>query len=305
MSFKVIVLGCTGGPKENNLSGYLLSPTQTNEFIALDAGTLLSAIERAYDKGYFSDVVLDDPILAPYAVFFQREIKAYLLSHAHLDHLLGLVVNSQDDTCKPIYALDHTIDTLRDHLFNYKVWPNFGNEGHAPLSFYEYNRLKVGKKQSIGTTGYTVETFELNHSIGCSSSAFLIEYRGEYVLYFGDTGADTSHERKLIEVIWKKIAPLVASKKLKGIFLECSYTSDYQGPAQHAHLNSKSMIEALHGLQKIANCSLEGLKVIVTHRKENLKKGLDVKQMIADELTAFNNLKINFIFPCQDDKILL
>ena len=50
------------------------------------------------------------------------------LSHAHLDHISGLILNAPDDSPKPILGLDATIDTLRDHVFNWRVWPNFGNE---------------------------------------------------------------------------------------------------------------------------------------------------------------------------------
>lgn len=44
-TFQIVVLGCTGGPREGNLSSYLVSPASHNEWICLDAGTLLMGIE--------------------------------------------------------------------------------------------------------------------------------------------------------------------------------------------------------------------------------------------------------------------
>src|SRR5271170_995115 len=56
--FKVVVLGCGGGPKENNVSGYLLAPKESNTYIALDAGTLLAGIFLASEKGSFQEISL-------------------------------------------------------------------------------------------------------------------------------------------------------------------------------------------------------------------------------------------------------
>ena len=45
-AFKVVVLGCGGGPIENNLSGYLVAPHQSTDYIALDAGSFLEDFHR-------------------------------------------------------------------------------------------------------------------------------------------------------------------------------------------------------------------------------------------------------------------
>ncbi len=49
-AFEVVVLGAYGGPKESNLSGYLLAPKGADGFIALDAGSLLHGIDLAAKK---------------------------------------------------------------------------------------------------------------------------------------------------------------------------------------------------------------------------------------------------------------
>ena len=56
--FVTIVLGTAGGLTEANLSSYLLAPTGSTEFVALDAGTLLTGLQQAQRKGNLADIAL-------------------------------------------------------------------------------------------------------------------------------------------------------------------------------------------------------------------------------------------------------
>ena len=70
---------------------------------------------------------------------FREKIKGYLISHGHLDHISGLVISSTEDTKKDIYGLKSTIETLKNNVFNWKLWPNFTNEGEGfKLNQYKY-----------------------------------------------------------------------------------------------------------------------------------------------------------------------
>lgn len=293
-SFECIVLGCSGGPFENNCSGYLLSPFEHSTYVGLDAGSLLGGLEIAWKKGRVGRKSLQE--------IFRNELKGYLISHSHLDHLLGLVIASQADSPKPLYAQEATIDAIRDHLFNGKIWPNYGNEGENPIGQYSYHRLKVREKTLIEGTEMTFEMFPLVHARLCPSSAFLIEFRGDYVLYFGDTSADQTHETHALKTIWQKVAPFVHEGRLKGILLECSYPKGLSGAGVRAHLDTETMREELATLASIAG-GIEGLKVVVIHRKESLQ-GSDPKELISKELAQNNSLGVHFVFPSQGDKIL-
>ena len=55
--FVTIALGKGGGLTEANLSSYLLAQVGSTEFVALDAGTLLTGLQHAHRKGNLSDVV--------------------------------------------------------------------------------------------------------------------------------------------------------------------------------------------------------------------------------------------------------
>ncbi|MBS0650794.1 MAG: 3',5'-cyclic-nucleotide phosphodiesterase [Verrucomicrobia bacterium] len=185
-TFKVVVLGCHGGPKENNLSGYLIAPKDSNDYIALDAGTLLDGIFLAAQNNCFSDIKTDpNNELSLELDVLRNHVKAYLISHAHLDHVAGLVINSTADVKKPIFGIDTTINMIRDNLFNWQTWPNFGSEGKKPLiNQYQYQRMKAAKQVPIPSTSMTAEPFYLNHPNGYLSTAFIIESSGSYVVYF-------------------------------------------------------------------------------------------------------------------------
>ncbi len=305
-AFEVVVLGAHGGPAENNLSGYLLALKKSDAFIALDAGSLLHGIDLAAQKNSFRNIKVDAK--SPWnfeAEILRQHIKAYLLSHAHLDHVAGLMINSTIDSSKPIFGIDSTIDFLRDHLFNWKIWPNFGSEGSKPLNLYSYKRLQLGEKISIPNTQMTVEPFLLNHPGSYQSTAFLIESAGSYVLYFGDTSPDDLEPQKRLQTIWKRVAPLIQQNKLKCIFLECSYTNQHKGK-MFGHLNAKYLIEELNKLAVLVdpiNPTLKGLQVVITHVKNSFKKKVSTQNIIECELTKLNSLGVKFIFPKQGEKL--
>lgn len=301
-AFHVIVLGCQGGPREGNLSGYLIAPIGVSQFLALDAGTLLEGIylikhhKKAEQEGLYSA-----------EEFLKNQVQGYLLSHAHLDHVAGLIINSPIDTKKPIFGIDSTIDFIKDHLFNWKIWPNFGSEGENPLYQYQYKRLKPQKKTQLTPTAFTVESFLLNHPGGYFSSAFLLEAAGSYILYVGDTSSDALELEKYLQKVWKKVAPLILEKKLQALFLECSYPGDIEAKKLHGHLNPEYMLQELNQLALFVNAThpktaLQDFPVIVTHRKD-LGKKKGSYQNIEEELQKKNHLGIHFIFPKQGQQL--
>ena len=164
-AFRLIPLGVKGGIDESNLSAYMLAPAHSNNFICLDAGTLHYGIEKAIANQVFT--VQAEVVLKKY-------IKGYLISHSHLDHLAGLIINSPDDSAKTIYAFADCIETIKTHYFTWKSWANFADEGEAPqLKIYHYQALKPGEEIPVASTEMTVKAFPLSHS-NLTSSAFLV-----------------------------------------------------------------------------------------------------------------------------------
>ena len=150
-SFRIVPLGVKGGIDESNLSAYMVAASGTNNYLCLDAGTLHYGIEKAVSNKVFN---------IPAAQVLRQYIKGYFISHAHLDHIAGLITNSPDDTSKTIYALGSSIETIKTHYFTPDSWINFGDEGQAPLlKKYHYQVLTPDSAISIKNTGMTVQVF--------------------------------------------------------------------------------------------------------------------------------------------------
>lgn len=286
------------------MSSYLLSPVGDTNFIALDTGTVLTGLQQAKQKGSLEGIEIPaDSPLSLEGVVMRNHIRAYAISHAHLDHVAGMVMNAPDDSSKPILGLPSTIDNIRDHLFSWKIWSNFGDDGEGfRLKKFQYVRLTPGEKYPVKNTEMVVIPYELSHSGNSLSTAFLVESDGAYMLYFGDVGPDAIEKSDRMQKIWNAVAPLVQDKTLHGIFLEVSFADDRPDNLLFGHLTPKWMIEELRTLAKIVNpdqpeTALHGLKVVVTHIKPTLNRDDIPERTIMNQLSELNDLGVEFMLP--------
>jgi len=314
-SFTVIPLGTKGGFNGADLSSYALSSSShPSEFIALDAGTLIAGIKVTQSKGHLSAYVPSQPPQAEPGYFLQNRIKAYLLSHAHLDHIEGLIINSVDDIAvKAIIGTNITLTYLQDYLFNNDIWPNFGPGGIGTYNFYALTPLVPFKIP--GTTSLKATGFILRHHYPYLSTAFLVaDELGYFVLYFGDCGPD-SVENPLSSplyldtnrIVWEYVAPLVLNHSLMAVFIESSYADPREPSQLFGHLSPSYLSQELsvfeeivQNLQKNTNTSkpLAGLNVVVTHIKP-VASGEKVVKTIKKQLQDLNTFNVNYIFPEQ------
>lgn len=300
--FEVIPLGTSGGELEDNLSAYLVAPADSNAWVALDAGTLCSRIKKIPPQTYKKLHIQSQPNKSSAEIFLTQNIKNYLISHAHLDHISGMVICSTIDSNKEIMGIDPTINNLTQYVFNWKIWPNFADAGVKPqLREYHYQRLQLGVKKSVPHTDLMVTPFLLNHGNGYPSTAFLLNANGYYLLYFGDTGADAIEHSQDINHIWQIIAPLIRVHKLSAIFIEASYPNQRPDKLLFGHLTPHWLLAELTELAIIVNpkqpqSSLSGLKVVVTHIKQGLNN-TNMPMLILKQLREKNNLGVQFILP--------
>jgi 3',5'-cyclic-nucleotide phosphodiesterase len=287
-SFRVIPLGVKGGTDESNLSAYMIAPQGSDEYVCLDAGTLHYGIEKAVQAKLLQGTAAD---------VLKKNIKGYLISHPHLDHLAGMVINSPDDSTKNIYGLDFCLDVLKDKYFTWKSWANFANEGDKPaLGKYHYSLLTPGSETPLQNTGMQVTAFALSHSSPNQSTAFLVHYKEAYLLYLGDTGADSVEHSDKMHHLWQQIAPLVKTKKLKALFIEVSFSNEQPDKQLFGHLTPHWLMTELQDLASLTGTgALNNFPVVVTH----IKPGGNREQMIRRQLKAYNPLHVQLIIPEQ------
>jgi len=303
--FEVVVLGARGGIEDGNLTSFLIRPHGDDRFLACDAGTLTAGIEAADRRGAFADV--KPPSGAPttrVGYILTERVKGYLISHAHLDHVGGLIVASPEDSKKPIYALASTHAKIAGSYFNNDAWANFADTGAEPrLGKYHFVDLTPGEATPATNTAMTVTAFPLAHG-PVESTAFLLRSGGAAMLCFGDTGADRIEHAQRLHAVWSAVADDVRRHALKAIVIETSFPDSQPETALFGHLTPKLLLEELHDLATQAGGpqSLRGLPVVVSHIKYSFKAGPRPQVAIRRELEAGNDLGVRFIIPEQGDR---
>jgi 3',5'-cyclic-nucleotide phosphodiesterase len=287
-SFKVIPLGIKGGLDESNLSAYLVAASGSAQFICLDAGTIYKGLELAAAKKLFKP---SNPSLIQ-----QNNINSYFISHAHLDHTAGLIMNSPNDNAKNLYGLASVLDVFKKNYFTWSAWANFGTEGEAPiLKKYSYQTLTPKLEIPIDNTGLFVTPFVLSHVKPYESTAFLVRNQDAYLLYLGDTGSDKIEQSDQLAQLWQTIAPLVIKNQLKAIFIEVSFDNSVSEKALFGHLTPKLLMEEMDKLNQLSNGQLKNTPLYVTHIKPC--DGCEIK--IKAEIQAANQIGLKIFYPTQ------
>jgi cAMP phosphodiesterase len=284
-------LGIKGGIDESNLSAYMVAAAGTSNYICFDAGTLHYGIEKAISNKVFN--VSAEQVLRQY-------IKGYFISHAHLDHVSGLIINSPDDSVKTIYGLASSLETIKTHYFTWESWANFTDGGEIPLlKKYHYQVLTPDSSIAIKNTEMSVKAFPLSHS-NLQSTAFLVNSNNAYILYLGDVGPDEVEKSHSLHVLWEAIAPLIKEKKLKGIMIETSFPNEQPDKTLFGHLTPNWLMKEMDDLAALTGKDvLKGFNLIITHVKppqSNIDK-------LNAQLKAQNKLGFNLIFPEQGKEI--
>lgn len=286
--FKVIPLGVKGGLDESNLSAYLVAANGSDQYICLDAGTIYKGLELASANKLFKS--------ANPSSIQQQQISGYFISHAHLDHTAGLIMNSPNDNAKDLYGLASVLDVFKKNYFTWSAWANFGNEGEAPiLNKYKYQTLVPTKEIAIDNTGLFVTPFILSHIKPYQSTAFLVRNQNSYLLYLGDTGADRVEQSEQLATLWKTVSPLVMNNQLKAIFIEVSFDNSVSEKALFGHLTPNLLMEEMTKLNQLSKGQLKNTSVYVTHLKPC--DGCEVK--IKSEIQAANKIGLKISYPLQ------
>jgi len=184
---RIRVLGAHGGstPRHRQTS-FLL-----NEVVCLDAGAVTQALS------------LDE----------QARVRAVLITHSHLDHVADLpflVENLFGRTRDPVEvaAPAEVIGSLRRHLFNDDVWPDFSRLPDQRLPTVSFRALAWNVPERVD--GLTVTALPVSHVV--PTCGYLVSDGGGSVVFSGDTGPT--------EAIWEAARRV---PDLRAVFAECSF----------------------------------------------------------------------------------
>ncbi|WP_394149538.1 3',5'-cyclic-nucleotide phosphodiesterase [Vibrio maritimus] len=300
--YELIVLGAKGGIQDGNLTAFLLSTKESENYITLDAGSIVNGLVETEKRGNLDHIDNSRSEYSKAGYVFRDLIKGYFVSHGHLDHVAGLVISSPSDTKKGIWGLETTHDTLKSNYFNWRAWPDF-TDGAGGIGVYSLNTMTHKSWYSIEDTQLQVKAYPLSHG-GVVSTAFLVRNPDDqYFLFFGDTGADEVEKASSLDAIWRDIAPLIDADKLRGMVIEVSFPNSTPDKYLFGHLTPKWLMHELEQLKGYTSGgSIEGLSVVVSHIKYSLKWNEALTEKILGELNALNgSTGVRFIIPEQGE----
>ncbi|KXX76893.1 3',5'-cyclic-nucleotide phosphodiesterase [Madurella mycetomatis] len=192
--------GSGGGPLENNVTAFLVrslaSGWAKGSVVAVDAGVHLSAIVKILEEtqpaglgqadgpslphiltaGPFAGLEVPKASAKANAAHIHKNlIDTYLITHPHLDHISGFVINTAGlpgARPKRLAGLPTTINAFKTHIFNNTIWPNLSDENNG-AGLVTYMRLVEGGSPALGEgegkgyleicDGLSVKTWGVSH----------------------------------------------------------------------------------------------------------------------------------------------
>ena len=224
-NMRIKVLGCSGG-----IGGDLRTTAMlVDDDILIDAGTGVGdlSIEQL------------------------AKIDHIFITHSHLDHVTSIPF-LVDTVCwmrdKPVtvHSTTATLQILKEHLFNWKIWPDFSQIPDADKPFMIFSELVIG--QAVEISGRKFTAIPANHVV--PAVGYLVDSGHASFLFSGDTSVN--------DELWK-IANATAN--LKYLVIETAFSNKERDIAiASKHLCPSMLADELSKLTK-------PVEVFVTHLK--------------------------------------
>ena len=246
---KIRILGCNGGIGRGLRTTSLL----VDDDVLIDAGSGLG------------DLTLDE----------MAKIRHIFLTHTHLDHIafLPLLVDSIFERITVpivIHGQPETIKGLKEHIFNWTIWPDFAKLPSEGSPVMRYQAERAGSTCNVD--GRRFELIPVNHIV--PTVGYRVESaEGKSFAFTGDTAVN--------DTFWNA---LNAHDSLDLLFLEVAFTNDDEELSRSArHYCSSSMADDLVKLKHTPQIYLthhkpaEGEQIFQEVR--HLVKDRDIKQL--------------------------
>jgi len=207
---RIQVLGASGGIG----NGGRTTSLRVDSDILIDAGTGVA------------DLSLDE----------LAAIDHVLLTHAHLDHVACIPfmvdsVGSRRANPLVVHGQSATLDTLRRHLFNDALWPDFTKIPSAEKPYLQYRLFEPGERVDISGRQFT--SVAVTHSI--PAMGYLVDSGKGAFAFSGDTTST--------EDFWKL---LNGCNRLRHVVIETSFIDAEESIARLSrHLSPRLLADEL------------------------------------------------------------
>ena len=222
---KLRILGCSGGIGSNLRTSSML----LDHDVLIDAGTGVG------------DLSLDE----------LSAIDHVFLTHSHLDHI-ACIPFMLDSTASmrvrplTIYATEETLASLQQHIFNWKIWPDFSEIPDTIQPSMRYQPIGLGETVVLG--GRKITAIPANHAV--PAVGFHLDSGMASLVYSGDTTSN--------DAVWKVVNKI---ENLRYLLIETAFSDNEKELAiLSKHLCPSLLVEELKKFQSEA-------EVFITHLK--------------------------------------
>lgn len=227
---QIKILGCSGGIGGKQRTTSML----VDNDILIDAGTGVGDLSM-------------DELLAIDHIF---------VTHSHLDHiafiplLLDTVMGIRAEPIT-VHANKETLDTLRHHIFNWKVWPDFNAIPNADTPFLRYNEVKLGETLELNGRKFT--PLPANHVV--SAVGYHLDSGDASLVFTGDTTA--------CDALWVEVNKI---QNLKYLIIETAFSNfELKLAKLSKHLCPSMLVDEL-GKLMLDNIQ-KPIEIYITHLK--------------------------------------
>ncbi|MGE0874142.1 MAG: MBL fold metallo-hydrolase [Burkholderiales bacterium] len=220
------VLGCSGG-----IGGRHLRTTSflVDSDVLIDAGTGVGDLSLA-------ELSLIDHIF---------------VTHSHLDHVTSipfLVDTVGGMRSKPVvvHATRATTEILKNHLFNWSIWPDFSEIPSPEQPFMRYEEVEVGRTVTIDGRDFTA--IPASHTV--PAVGYHLDSGKAGLVFSGDTGPN--------DALWEVVNRV---RNLKYLIIETAFSNKERQLAEVSrHLCPQMLAEELAKLERSAEIYITHLK---------------------------------------------
>lgn len=144
------------------------------------------------------------------------KIRAVFLTHSHLDHISHLsflldTVFSHLQHPIQVYAQQETIRTIKEHVFNWSVWPDFSVLPDAKKPVVIFHAMEAGEEKILD--GRLIKMIAANHTV--PTVALCATQNGKSFAFTGDTTTN--------DTIWQGLNEL---ESLDLLFVESAFPNE-------------------------------------------------------------------------------
>jgi Cft2 family RNA processing exonuclease len=223
---KLKVLGCSGG-----IGGRHLRTTSllVDNDILIDAGTGVGDVSLA-------ELMLIDHIF---------------ITHSHLDHVCSIpflvdTVGGMRNKPLTVHATEPTLEIIRNHIFNWSIWPDFSQIPTPSKPFMRYEAMQLG--ETVELRGRKITSLPANHVV--PAVGFQVDSGQASLVFTGDT---TTHDP-----LWQVVNKI---ENLRYLIIETAFCNRERELAIAAkHFCPSLLAEELTKLERSA-------EIFITHLK--------------------------------------